>query len=54
MIGKSYVQKSIVITKDLCEKVNKEAEDNYTSFNWVIRKVLTEYFRGKDGESKKS
>lgn len=54
MIGKNYVQKSIVITKEICEKVDKEAKENYTSFNWVIRKALMEYFRNKDCESKKN
>lgn len=48
MIKDTNIQKSIVIPKELEEKIVKEAKENYGSFNWVIRKVLTDYFRDKE------
>lgn len=50
MIKDTNIQKSIVIPKSLEEKITKEAEENYGSFNWVIRKVMTDYFINKENK----
>lgn len=51
MIKDCNIQKSIVISKELNEKIEEEAKKNYGSFNWMIRKILTDYFRNKEKET---
>lgn len=48
MIKKTNVQRCIVISKELCDKIKKEAEENCASFNWVVKRVMTDYFRNKE------
>lgn len=46
------IQRSISIPLNLNEMVNREAEENLTSFNSIVRKILTDYFKQKEGEGK--
>lgn len=46
------IQRSIVIPKELNEKVKREAEELCTSTNCVIRKILTDYYKRKGREKK--
>lgn len=47
MIKDTNVQKSIVIPKVISDKIQKEAEDSYISFNAVIKKILIDYYKNK-------
>lgn len=42
------IQRSIVIPKEIEEKINKEAEENFASANFVVRKILTNYYKNKE------
>lgn len=48
MINEKNIQRSIVIPKELNAKIEEEAKKNYGSCNWVIRRILTDYFRNKE------
>ena len=47
MVKNSNTQRSIVIPKELAEKVNKFAEENYTTLSNAIRQILIEYVKNK-------
>lgn len=47
MIKDSNIQKSIVISRELNAKINEEAKKSFSSSNWVVRKILTDYFKKK-------
>lgn len=53
MLKDNKLQRSIVITKELDEKIKQEAEELCTSSNCVIRKILTDYFKRKNGDAGK-
>lgn len=48
MVKDSNIQIAIVIPKKLNEKIKKEAKENDVSRNWVIREILTDYYREKE------
>lgn len=48
MVKDSNMQKTIVISKELNEKIKEEAREKEVSTNWVIRKILTDYYREKE------
>lgn len=47
MIKDSNVQKSIVIPKDIADKIKQEAEKNYCSESTMVKLILIEYFKNK-------
>ena len=47
MIKDSNVQKSIVIPKDIADKIKQEAEKNYCSESTMVKIILIEYFKNK-------
>lgn len=44
----TMIQRSIVIPKEIEDKINNEAEENFSSANWVVRKILTDYYKNKE------
>lgn len=49
MIKETNKQRSVVLSKELDDKLIKEAKANYFgSTNQLIRKILIEYFRNKE------
>lgn len=49
MIKNSNIQKSIVISKELNDKLNAEAKKEYFgTTSQLIRKILSDYIRDKD------
>lgn len=47
MVKDTNIQRSILITKELSAKIDKEVEKDCSSFNAVVKKILTEYFKNK-------
>ena len=47
MIKESNVQKSVVIPKEIAEKIKQEAEKNYCSESTMMKIILIEYFKNK-------
>lgn len=47
MIKNSNVQRSVVMPKDIYEKLNQMAEENYSTVSNVIKQILIEYFKNK-------
>lgn len=47
MIKDSNVQKTIVIPKEIAEKIKQEAENNYCSESAMVKLILIEYFKNK-------
>ena len=47
MIKESNVQKSVVIPKEIAEKIKQEAEKNYCSESRMMKLILIEYFKNK-------
>ena len=47
MIKESNIQRSIVLPKEISDKINALAKENYTTFNAIVKKVLIEYFKDK-------
>lgn len=47
MIKDSNVQKSVVIPKEIAEKIKQEAEKNYCSESTMMKIILIEYFKNK-------
>lgn len=47
MIKDSNVQKTIVIPKEIAEKIKHEAENNYCSESTMVKLILIEYFKNK-------
>lgn len=47
MIKNTNVQRSIVLPKDIAEKINELAKTNYTTFNQIVKQILIEYFKNK-------
>lgn len=49
MINKNKnIQRSIVLPNELNDKINAIAKENYTSFNSVVKKILSDYVKEKD------
>ena len=47
MIKESNVQKTIIIPKEIAEKVKQEAKKNYCTESTMVKLILIEYFRNK-------
>lgn len=47
MIKKTNIQRSILLPKDIAIKIEKEAEENYTTFNAIVKKIIIEYYKNK-------
>lgn len=47
MIKESNVLRSVMLPKELVDKIQQDADSNYTSFNAVVRKILVEYYKNK-------
>lgn len=47
MVKKENTQRSIVISKELSDKIKIEVEKDCSSFSAVVKKILTEYFKNK-------
>lgn len=47
MIKNSNLQRSVVMPKDIYEKLNQMAEENYSTVSNVIKQILIEYFKNK-------
>lgn len=47
MIKDTNVQKSVVIPRDIAEKIKQEAQKNYCSESTMIKQILIEYFKNK-------
>lgn len=51
MIKDNNVQRSIVLTKELNDKINAIAKENCTSFNSVVKKILSDYLKEKENDT---
>jgi len=47
MIKNTNIQRSVVLPKEICDKINAMAKENYTTFNAVVKQILIEYFKNK-------
>lgn len=47
MIKDSNVQRSIVLPKELNDKINAIAKENYTTFNAIVKAIILGYFKEK-------
>lgn len=47
MIKDSNVQKTIVIPKEIADKIKQEAKKNYCSESTMAKLILIEYFKNK-------
>lgn len=47
MIKDSNVQKTIVIPKEIAEKIKEEAKKHYCSESTMTKLILIEYFKNK-------
>jgi hypothetical protein len=47
MIKDTNIQRSIVLPKELANKITAMAKENYTTFNAVVKQILIEYFKNK-------
>ena len=47
MVKSTNIQRSVIIPKEIAEKIKKEAEENYTTFNNVVKKILIDYYKNK-------
>ena len=41
------VLRSVLLPKELFEKIQKEANENLSSFNSIVRKIISEYSKNK-------
>lgn len=48
MIKESNIQISAVIPKEIDEKLKRDAKKAFGSKNWMVRKILTDYYRNKE------
>lgn len=47
MIKETNIQRSIVLPKQIADKINNMAKENYTTFNAIVKQILIEYFKNK-------
>lgn len=47
MIKDTNVQRTIVIPKEIAEKIDKEAKEYYCSSSAVVKKILIAYYKNK-------
>ena len=47
MIKDSNVQKTIVIPKEIAEKIKQESKNNYCSESTMVKLILIVYFKNK-------
>lgn len=47
MIKDSNVLRSVLLPKELADKIQADADSNYTSFNAIVRRILIEYYKNK-------
>lgn len=47
MIKETNVQKCVVLPKEIVEKIEKEAKENYCSFSTRVKQILIEYYKNK-------
>lgn len=47
MIKETNIQRSVVLPKEIYEKINALAKENYTTFNAIVKQILIEYFKNK-------
>lgn len=47
MIKNTNVQKSIIIPKEISNKIDELAKENYCSASTMIKNILIEYFKNK-------
>lgn len=47
MVKSTNIQRSVIIPKEIAEKIKQEAEENYTTFNNVVKKILIDYYKNK-------
>lgn len=45
MLKNTNVQRSIVLPKDMANKIQKIADENFVSFNSIVKMILVEYFK---------
>lgn len=51
MINKNKnIQRSIVLPKELNDKISAIAKENCTSFNSVVKKILSDYVKEKGND----
>lgn len=48
MIKDTNMQRSIVLPKEINEKINDLAKENYTTFNAIVKQILVEYFKNNE------
>lgn len=41
------VARSVVLPKSIADKVQQDADNNCSSFNAIVRKILVEYYKNK-------
>ena len=47
MIKDTNVQKAVILPKEIAEKIENEAKENYCSFSTRVKQILIEHCKGK-------
>ena len=47
MIKDTNVQKAVILPKEIAEKIEIEARENYCSFSTRVKQILIEYYKNK-------
>lgn len=48
MIKDSNIQISVVVPKEIDDKLKQDATKALSSKNWVVRKIILDYYKNKD------
>lgn len=48
MVKDTNIQRSIVLPKEIADKINELAKNDYLTFNGLVRKILVEYVREQE------
>lgn len=47
MIKNSNIQRSIVLPKEIANKINEIAAQNFTTFNAIVKQILIDFLKDK-------
>ena len=47
MIKDTNVQKAVILPREIAEKIENEAKENYCSFSTRVKQILIEHCKGK-------
>lgn len=41
------VLRSVLLPKELVEKIQQDADESFSSFNAIVRKIIVEYYKNR-------